>query len=73
MDTVLGENREVQVAGLVAMYLAFKLLRANTWEEFIANAFIYGKVATVLLFLMSDLNCAIGFAVLCALQMLFLK
>ena len=73
MDTILGENREVQVAGLVAMYLAFKLVRANTWEEFIASVFIYGKVATLLLFLMSDLNSAIGFAVLCGLSMLFLK
>ena len=55
------------------MLIGFKLLKSNTWEEFIAHAFLYSKLGILILFFFSNHLFAIIYATVCSLVFFFLR
>lgn len=68
----MGTDREVQIIGLVAMSVVFKLIKANTWEEAIANFFMFSKLAFLILFAFNKPRFAVLFSALIFIQWLTL-
>lgn len=64
---MLGEDREIQVIGLVVMSLGFKLIRAATWEEFLALFFMFGKLGFLVLYILNSHRMAWLYGGLCAI------
>jgi hypothetical protein len=55
------------------MSMAFKAVKANTWEEFVSVSFMYAKVAFIVLYLMSEPRSALFYSILCFVLWLILK
>ena len=66
-------NREYQILITVFLISLVKFFRSICWEEWIHNLFIYGKTASVLLFLFQDYRLGIWYVIFCLLVWIFLK
>ena len=47
------------------MSIGFKLIKANTWEEFIANLFMFSKLAYAILFMFNNPRYGVLYMFLC--------
>lgn len=68
-----ANNREYQILITVFVISLVKFFRSISWEEWIHNLFIYGKTASVLLFMFQDYRLGIWYMIFCILAWIFLK
>ena len=70
---IFGRDRESAVLALLATYVAVKFYNSATWELFCSFLFLYGKIASIMLFLMSSSKGAAYFTLLCFILWLALS
>lgn len=70
---IFGRDRESAVIALLCTYLAVKFYNSSTWELFCSFLFLYGKIACIMLFFMSNAKGAAYFTVLCFILWLALS
>jgi len=72
-DEILGQRREPQILGLIGMSLVFKLIKAASWEEFIAMLFMFSKLGFIVLFAFIDLRYCVFYTIFCMILWLLLQ
>lgn len=69
----MGQRKEPQILGLLAMSLAFKYVKSSTLDEFVGVGIMFGKFANLVMFQLIDSRFTIYYSILCLVLWLILK